>query len=433
MKRLVAVTLLCSGALIAVDTSAQANETIFVEGLLDSVTAEFTAATQSWYPTLKDYARYLLLLLAALGLAWNAMQALLKKEDLMGFMRLTFIQLFTIGFYMLAIDNIDIWSAAVVNTFREIATDILPANNPLMVNGELELTPSSIISMGYDIWQELLGIDVGYRPHWAVLFALTGLVVAILFAGMAAYMTLLLLEGMLVIGGGIIFLGFAGTDWTIDIAKNYLMYILSFAVKMFAVYLIMAVGITLLQTTVFDPLADAQAASVTPSEYGDILMHAVFFAIAIPFILLVLSFGVPAIFQQIAGNMGSASNFALNSVLTTTLMTASSVGQQALGKMGVFGVGTGMLGMGAHGTGMSAVGALSDNASFGEKASAYFKGAGDGATSGMKAGFTEAWSGVKESMSAPARNEGSFVNGIANHFNPGAAGDAGGSASGSGN
>ena len=438
MTRLATVALVCLIALLSIEVSAQSGSgSIFQEGLLDTITDEFKSATQTWYPTLKEYARYLLLLLFAIGLSWNATQTLLKNEDFLGFIRLTFIQFFTIGFYLVAIDNIDVWSAALVDTFREIATDILPPNNPLMVNGTLELTPSTIVSMGFDIWQELVDIDVGYRAHWAILFALAGLVTAILFAGMAAYLTLLLIEGLIVIAGGVVFLGFAGTDWTIDTAKNYLRYCLSFAVKMFAVYLIMAIGITILQVNVFDPLQGAQAASVTPSQYGDILMQAVFFAITVPFVILVLSYGVPAVFQQIVGGIGSASNFALNSVLTTTLMTASSVGQQGLQRAGVAGLGAGMLGAGAHQAGMGSVNALPGMASIGDKVGAYWGGASDATKSGMRAGFDEALSGVKDKMSAPAMNQGSFVNGIASHFHPETFGPqtptgAGGSARGAG-
>ena len=291
-----------------------------------------------------------------------------------------------------------------------------------MVNGQLELTPSTVVSMGKDIWDELGEIDVGYRPHWAFLFAAAGLVTAILFAGMAAFMTLLLIEGMVVICGGVIFLGFAGTDWTIDTAKNYLFYCLSFAVKMFAVYLIMAVGITILQTEVFDPLNEAQAASLTPSEYGDVLMETVFFAVCVPCVILILSFGVPAVFQQIAGGMGSASNFALNSVLTTTLMMAANLGQRAISQgmrqAGHAGLGLSLLGHGAHQTGLGKAGSLGDGASLGSKVGAYFTGAGEGARAGVKAGFSGAWSGAKSAMSDPAMNQGSFLNGIASHFNP---------------
>ena len=438
MTRFLTVAFIGALTLVALELSAQSESgTVFQEGNLDKLTAEFKAATQTWYPTLKAYARYLLLLLFVIGLSWNAIQTLLKNEDWLGFTRLAFIQIFTIGFYLVAIDNIDGWSAALVDTFRQIATDILPPNNPLMVNGELKLTPSTVVGMGKDLWDALMDIDVGWRPHWDVLFAAAGLVTAILFAGIAAYLTLLLIEGLVIIAGGVVFLGFAGTDWTIDTAKNYLRFCLSFAVKMFAVYLIMAVGITILQTSVFDPLNGAQLASVTPSQYGDILMEAVFYACTVPLIILVLSFGVPAVFQQIVGGIGSASNFALNSVLTTTLMTAASVGQQALKQAGVFGVGAGLLGHGAHSAGMGNVGKLLGTPSFTDQARAYWGGASDAAGAGMKAGFSEAWSGAKDKMSGPAMNQGSFVNGIASHFHPETFGPkspsgAGGSASAAG-
>lgn len=101
------------------------------------------------------------------------------------------------------------------------------------------------------------------------------------------------------------------------------------------------------------------------------------------------------------------------------------------------GLGMTMLGGSAHAAGMRNVDGILGEASFGEKAGSYFSGAGSGAWSGMKAGFSEMGSGFSDKMSAPAMNEGSFVNGIASHFNPEKfgpqnPGGAGGSARGAG-
>jgi type IV secretion system protein TrbL len=51
-----------------------------------------------------------------------------------------------------------------------------------------------------------------------------------------------LVEGFIVIGAGVLFLGFAGSRWTKLFTERYLSYIASIGVKLFVLYLIMGVG-----------------------------------------------------------------------------------------------------------------------------------------------------------------------------------------------
>lgn len=421
LRRYVQVTLLLIGMFLATQLVAQnaGGSVIFQEGALDAISDEFESKAQTWYPTLKIYARNLLLMLAGVGVVWNAFQWALKRQDIQDFMRELVIIVLTIGFYLVAIDNVHVWSAALVDSFEQIAIDILPSSNPLMVNGDLQLSPSTVVSMGYDLWQEFRDIDSNWNIAMALMLTIAGVIATILFAGLAAYLLLLKVEGMVVIGAGVIFLGFAGTEWTIETAKNYLRYLLSFAVKLFAVWIIIAIGITLIEELVFRPLAEAKLAMLPQEVYDARLIDSAFFALVVPFVMLVLSFMIPAIFQQIVGGIGSHGNFALNSVLTTTLMTAASVGKSGMQKAGVAGLGGGALGLGMHQAGKAAQGALNPlTATPGANVDAYVRGAMGAGGQGLKAGFAERAQGSWDSFKQPGLNQGSFVHGVGSHFFP---------------
>lgn len=64
----------------------------------------------------------------------------------------------------------------------------------------------------------------------------------IAFAIIAAQLLVALVESFIVIGAGVLFLGFAGSRWTKFFTERYLSYVASIGVKLFVLYLIMGVG-----------------------------------------------------------------------------------------------------------------------------------------------------------------------------------------------
>jgi type IV secretion system protein TrbL len=66
--------------------------------------------------------------------------------------------------------------------------------------------------------------------------------VVIAFAVIAAQLLVALVESFIVIGAGVLFLGFAGSRWTKFFTERYLSYVASIGVKLFVLYLIMGVG-----------------------------------------------------------------------------------------------------------------------------------------------------------------------------------------------
>ena len=73
----------------------------------------------------------------------------------------------------------------------------------------------------------------------------TALVVVIAFAIIAAQLLVALVESFIVIGAGILFIGFSGSRWTKFFTERYLSYVASVGVKLFVLYLIMGVGVSI--------------------------------------------------------------------------------------------------------------------------------------------------------------------------------------------
>jgi P-type conjugative transfer protein TrbL len=71
---------------------------------------------------------------------------------------------------------------------------------------------------------------------------ITALVVVIAFAIIAAQLLVALVESFIIIGAGVLFLGFASSRWTKFFTERYLSYVASIWVKLFVLYLIMGVG-----------------------------------------------------------------------------------------------------------------------------------------------------------------------------------------------
>jgi len=69
--------------------------------------------------------------------------------------------------------------------------------------------------------------------------------VVIAFAIIAAQLLVVWVESFIVIGAGVLFLGFAGSRWTKFFTERYLSCVASIGVKLFVLYLIMGVGMSI--------------------------------------------------------------------------------------------------------------------------------------------------------------------------------------------
>ena len=76
----------------------------------------------------------------------------------------------------------------------------------------------------------------------SIIGGLAALGVVFGFGIIAAQLLLTNVESYIVVGGGVLLLGFAGSRWTTDIASRYLSYAVAIGIKLFSLYLIIGIG-----------------------------------------------------------------------------------------------------------------------------------------------------------------------------------------------
>ena len=76
----------------------------------------------------------------------------------------------------------------------------------------------------------------------SIIGGLAALGVVFAFGIIAAQLLLTNVESYIVVGGGVLLLGFAGSRWTADIASRYLSYAVAIGIKLFSLYLIIGIG-----------------------------------------------------------------------------------------------------------------------------------------------------------------------------------------------
>ena len=129
------------------------------------------------------------------------------------------------------------WIPAVIQGFSQAGATAAGITN---------LSPTGVFDQGLALANKILNAtaDLGLLDGFfaSLIAGITALVVVIAFAIIAAQLVVVLVESFIVIGAGILFLGFAGSRWTKFFTERYLSYLASVGVKLFVLYLIMGVG-----------------------------------------------------------------------------------------------------------------------------------------------------------------------------------------------
>ncbi|PPD54905.1 MAG: P-type conjugative transfer protein TrbL [Methylotenera sp.] len=338
---------------------AQAQSTI-----LDNIGNKYKQAAGEWSSTLESIARGLFLKLVLLEVVWFGIMFVLEKDDPREFMVALLKKLVALLFFFAILENFDSWIPAVVNGFAQAGATA--AELPT-------LTPSAIMERGLNlatiIFEKIsdLGLtDVG--PFF--LAVLVGLMILIAFVVISGQMLVTLIESYIVLGAGVLFLGFAGSRWTTTFAEKFISYAVSVGVKLFVTYLIIGAG----QTLSNDWAAIIQAAE-DPSGYLEVLGGAIvytFLAFQIPSLASSMLTGSVSMtlggLTSTAGALGAAGVGA--AAATTAAVTGVANGAGALGKTigaaigaskaggasGVLGVAAGAIGA----AGSAAAGAVVD-------------------------------------------------------------------------
>lgn len=145
-----------------------------------------------------------------------------------------------LGFLYAMIANAPIWFGAILTGFAQLGGQAA---------GLPSLSPSTVFGQGLALFQTIYRgfASLGwFHLTMASLIALVaGLLMFLSFVLIAGQMLLALSEAYVGLGGGVILLGFSGSRWTIKFAENFIGWIVGVGVKLFFLYLLVGVGMTI--------------------------------------------------------------------------------------------------------------------------------------------------------------------------------------------
>ncbi|MDQ6831689.1 MAG: type IV secretion system protein, partial [Gemmatimonadota bacterium] len=127
-----------------------------------------------------------------------------------------------------------------------------PIMNGFAVAGERAIgrglvSPSTVVDIGRETGAKVLEqLSFGVMlkdPVMAMVAAIAAMMIAFSYVWIAAQLVLVMVESYIVVlGGGVLFFGFASSRWTASFAENVVGYAFYIGAKMFLLYLIVGVG-----------------------------------------------------------------------------------------------------------------------------------------------------------------------------------------------
>lgn len=277
------------------------------KGVLDTVTEHFATQAASWQSAMMNAATWLFWTLGTISLAWTAGMMVLRKADLGEFFAefARFIVFF--GFFLWLLRNGPAFARAILDSMRQLGAQ---------ASGLSSITPSSIVDLGFLIWEKA----VSNMSVWTPMPSLVGILLSggilLLLAIIAVNMLLLTVSGWILMYAGIFFLGFGGSRWTSDMAINYYKSVLGVGAQLLAMVLMVGIGNQLLQE-----FYSRLGAGLNLNELVVMLV----FCLA----LLMLTTRIPALVAGMVsggGGTGDLGSFGSAAIKGATLGAASMVG-----------------------------------------------------------------------------------------------------------
>jgi len=205
--------------------------------ILNDIVRDYEAISTAWFSALGPIANKIFWILVAIQLTWSAIWWVIDREDGLAVVSSLLRQVVAIGFFYALLLNGGTWVPAVIQSFSQAGATAAGLSN---------LSPTGVFDQGLALANKILNAtaDLGLLDGFfaSLIAGITALVVVIAFAIIAAQLLVALVESFIVIGAGVLFLGFAGSRWTKFFTERYLSYIASVGVKLFVLYLIMGVG-----------------------------------------------------------------------------------------------------------------------------------------------------------------------------------------------
>jgi type IV secretion system protein TrbL len=281
-----------------------------------SILDEYKGLQTSWITKLLGAAQRLFFLLAAIEVAWSFTLLAIEKADFQALTATIVRKIMWIGiFYAVLLYGVTPagggWIPAIMDSFHILGQNASSVG---------PLGPSAIVGFGVNMSVDLLyslkGADflTSFASSTALVFC--AVLIFIAYVAIAIQFVVAMVESYLVIGAGVIFLGFGGSRWTAAYVERYIAYAVSVGMKILVLYLLVGAGMTVSQGWVL--VAQTAATSPEPARTGfDLAAAAVMF--------LCVCWMSPKISSAMLGGVASMSGGDLTSVGMSVGLAAAGV------------------------------------------------------------------------------------------------------------
>jgi type IV secretion system protein TrbL len=275
LARLLGYVILIAVLLLIATTLAHAQGPNSVNGP-SSILDEYKGLQNAWITKLLGAAQRLFFLLAGIEVAWSFTLLAIEKADFQALTATIVRKIMWIGiFYAILLYGITPggggWIPAIIDSFHILGQNASSVG---------PLGPSAIVGFGVNMCVDLLyslkGADflTSFASSLALVFC--AVIIFIAYLAIAIQFVVAMVESYLVIGAGVIFLGFGGSRWTAAYVERYIAYAVSVGMKILVLYLLVGAGMTVSQGWI--QVAQNAATSTDPARTGfDLAAAAVMF------------------------------------------------------------------------------------------------------------------------------------------------------------
>ena len=206
-------------------------------GVLDTISSQFTTSTKKWEASIKGHAVKLFWILAAIAAAWTFIQLVLKEADFADlFGAVTRFMFITLFFYWI-LDHGGDFATKIMQSTQQIGDDAA---------GSKGLDWGAFVQAGIDI---LLGVN-GKITFWDPITGLCSLLLALLILIALCLISLNIIlvtaQTWIIAYSGLIFLGFGAAEWTREMSFGYYKTMLAFGIKLMVTLLLGAIALDIL-------------------------------------------------------------------------------------------------------------------------------------------------------------------------------------------
>lgn len=269
--------------------------------VLDGIANQYRDASRLWRPRLIPVAQQLFMLLASIEFVVSGIIWTLRKDSLDEIAAKFLLKFTLVAFLLALITSFTFWIPPIVNGFAAAGERAIGAGGTV--------SPSGIIDIGRETSLSILGaLDAGVmltNPAMAIYGAIAAMIVALAYTAIAAMLVLVLVESYVVLGGGVLFLGFSAFRGTAAFAENLIAYTFGVGIKIFMLYLIVGLGSQIARGWI--PLIQSSTFFGPASPLFQVVGGAVIFA--------VLAIRVP---NAVASRLSGGSTFGIANALRAT-------------------------------------------------------------------------------------------------------------------